>query len=191
MALPEYPMISVEDYLTLDRNSKEKRYEYFDGELRMLAGGSTYHSTIMINVTSLLHGLLRGSNCRVHGSDMRVQLSKTRYVFPDATVTCDQRDHEFGDILRYPKVVIEVLSPSTEATDRGKKFTLYRECPTVQEYMMVNTQDMQVEVYHRNEGKWTLSPFGPGSVIELESLNIRFPIEEVYEGLNLTQDLEN
>jgi Uma2 family endonuclease len=188
MALPEYPMISVEDYLTLDRNSKEKRYEYFDGELRMPAGGSTYHSTIMINVTSILHGLLRGSNCRVHGSDMRVQLSKTRYVLPDATVTCDQRDQEFSDILRYPKVVIEVLSPSTEATDRGKKFTLYRECPTVQEYMMVDSQSMQAEVYHRNEGKWTLSTFGPGSVIELESLNIRLSIEEVYEGLNFTQD---
>ncbi len=188
MALPKYPTMGVEDYLALDRNSKEARYEYFDGELRMLAGGSNYHSTIMINVTSILHGLLRGSSCRVHGSDMRVQLSKTRYVYPDATVTCDQHDHEFSDIIRHPKVVIEVLSPSTEATDRGKKFTLYRECPTVQEYMMVDAQSMQVEVYYRNEGKWTLSTFGPGNVVGLESLDIQFPFEAVYEGLNLTQD---
>ncbi len=181
-------MISAEDYLTLDRASKDAHYEYFDGELRMLAGGSNYHSTIMVNVTSILHGLLRGSSCRVHGSDMRVQLSKTRYVYPDATVTCEQRDHEFNDLIRHPKVVIEVLSPSTEATDRGKKFTLYRECPTVQEYVMVDAQSAQVEVYHRNEEKWTLSTFGPGSEVELESLAIQFPIEEVYEGLNFTQD---
>jgi Uma2 family endonuclease len=190
MALHEYPMISVEDYLTLDRASKDARYEYFDGELRMLAGGSNYHSTIMINLISILHGLLRGSSCRVHGSDMRVQLSKTRYVYLDATITCDQRDHEFSDILRHPRVVIEVLSPSTEATDRGKKFTLYRECPTVQEYVMVDAQSVQVEIYHRIDGKWTLSTFGPGNKVELESLNIRFPIEEVYEGLYLTQDSE-
>lgn len=188
MALHKYPMIRVEDYLTLDRASKDARYEYLDGELRMLAGGSNYHSTIMVNVTSILHGLLRGSGCRVHGSDMRVQLSKTRYVYPDATITCDQRDQEFNDIILYPKVVIEVLSPSTEAIDRGKKFTLYRECPSVQEYAMVDAQSVQVEIYHRNDGKWTLSTFGPGSEVELESLEIHFPIEEVYEGLNFTQD---
>lgn len=94
MALPEYPMISVEDYLMLDHNSKDARYEYLDGELRMLAGGSVYHPLIAANVTGLLYGHLRGKPCRVYNSDIRLQLSQSRYVYPDVTVSCDQRDLE-------------------------------------------------------------------------------------------------
>jgi len=75
MALPEFPMISVEDYLTLDQASKEARYEYIDGELRMLAGGSTHHSIIIANLTGILYGSLRGNPCRAYNSDIRLQLS--------------------------------------------------------------------------------------------------------------------
>jgi Uma2 family endonuclease len=188
VALPRQPYMSVEDYLNLDRNSQNTRYEYYDGELKMLAGGSTYHATIMWNLAGILHRLLHGGPCRAYGSDMRLQLTATRYVYPDITITCDQRDYSFNDTIHHPRVVIEVLSPSTEAKDRGKKFTLYRECSTIQEYVMIDSQSIQVEVYHRNDGKWTLSTYGLGDQIKLESLNIQLSSEEVYEGLdfNLT-----
>jgi Uma2 family endonuclease len=191
VALHKHPFMSVEDYLTLDRNSQESRYEYYDGELRMLAGGSTYHAAIMMNLSGIFHRVLRGSPCRAYGSDMRLQLSKTRYVYPDITITCDKRDHMFSDMIHHPSVVIEVLSPGTEARDRGRKFTLYRECQTIQEYMMVDSRRVQIEVYSRNNGKWTLTTYGPGEEVILESLDIKFSVDEVYEGLDFDQQAQD
>ncbi|HZR42462.1 MAG TPA: Uma2 family endonuclease [Ktedonobacteraceae bacterium] len=191
MALPEYPFISVEDYLILDRNSKEARYEYFEGELRMLAGGSTYHSMITANLTGILYGLLSNSSCRVYSADIRLQLSESRYVYADVTISCDERDQELGDMICYPCVVIEVLSPSTEATDRGKKFLYYRECSTVQEYIMVDSQSVLIEVYRREEDGWKLHTFGPGSIVKLESLNVQFPVDAVYRGMQLSGTRKN
>ncbi|HZR43627.1 MAG TPA: Uma2 family endonuclease [Ktedonobacteraceae bacterium] len=187
MALPKYPIMDIEDYLTLDRNSKNARYEYLEGELRMLAGGSIYHSIIIANLTSILHRLLEDSPCCVYNSDIRVQLSEARYVYPDITISCDQRDLGPGDMIHYPRVIVEVLSPSTEAIDRGRKFLYYRECPTVQEYVMVDAQSMLIEVYHREDGKWTLSPFGPGSEVRLESVNIQFPIDTAYRKIKFIE----
>lgn len=183
MAQHKYPFMEVEDYLALDRNSQEARYEYYDGELSMLAGGSTYHATIIMNLSSILHSLLRRSSCRAYGSDMRLQLTQTRYVYPDISITCDQRDQAFSEMIHYPCVVIEVLSPGTEAKDRGKKFTLYRECSTIQEYVMIDSRGIQIEVYHRNDGKWTLTTYGPGDEVVIEGLNLKFSVEDVYEGL--------
>ena len=166
MALPEYPVIDVEDYLLLDRNSKEKRYEYLDGELRMLAGGSTYHSRIIANLTGILYSALRGSSCRLYNSDIRLQLSASRYVYPDVTVSCDRRDQELSDMIQYPRLIVEVLSPSTEIIDRIKKFAYYRECPTVQEYVMVDSQSILIEIYRREDDGWKFYTFGSGSTIK-------------------------
>jgi len=149
MAQREYPTITVNDYLALDQNSLEARYEYLEGELRMLAGGSPDHSLITTNVTSLLHSFLRGGPCLVYNVDMKLQLSEARYVYPDITVTCDPRDQEPEDNrTHYPSVVVEVLSPSTEAIDRGKKLLYYQAHSTIQDYIMVDSQRILVEVYH-------------------------------------------
>jgi len=132
MAQREYPNIHIDDYLTLDQSSQNARYEYLEGELRMLAGGSTDHSTITTNLTGILHRLLEDETCKVYNSDMQLQLSVSRYVYPDITVTCDPRDQEPEDNrIRYPSVVVEVLSPSTEVTDRGKKLLYYQAHPTI------------------------------------------------------------
>ncbi len=191
MAFPNYPMMSVEDYLILDRGSKETRYEYLDGDLRMLAGGSTYHSMITANLTGILYGLLSDSPCRVYSPDIRLQLSESRYVYADVTVSCDQHDQELDDMVSHPRVVIEVLSPSTEATDRGKKFLYYRECQTVQEYLMVDSQSILIEVYRREEDSWKLHTFGPGNTIKLESLDVQFSVDAVYRGMQLPQTRKN
>ena len=184
MALPEHPIMSIEDYLILDRNSKEARYEYLDGELRMLGGGSVYHSLIATNVTGILYGLLRGKPCRIYNSDIRLQLSQSRYVYPDVTVSCDQRDQEPGDTIQYPRVVIEVLSPSTEVTDRIKKFAYYRECPTIQEYIMIDSQKILVEIYRREEEGWMLQTLKAEDILTIKSLGIQLSVEDIYEGVN-------
>jgi Uma2 family endonuclease len=188
MAQHKYSVMSVEDYLVLNRNSKDTRYEYLDGEIRMLAGGSPDHSIIIANLTAAIKGSLKGSHCRVYNSDLQLRLSEKRYVFPDVTISCDERDRNQKETIRHPRVVVEVLSPTTEATDRGKKAAYYRACPTIQEYMMVDSEEVFVEVHRREEERWTINTFEPGDTITLESLGIRFLIEDAYEGTSLTYE---
>ena len=188
MAQRKYSIMSVEDYLILNRNSKDTRYEYLDGELRMLAGGSPDHSIIIANLTATIKGPLKGSHCRVYNSDVLLKLSEKRYVFPDIAVSCDERDRNQKETIRYPRVVVEVLSPTTEATDRGKKAAYYRAYPTIQEYVMVDSEDIFVEVHRREEEIWTINTFEAGKTITLESLGIQFPIEDAYEGTSLTYE---
>ena len=187
MAQRKYPTMSVEDYLILNRTSKDTRYEYLEGDIQMLAGGSPDHSIIIANLTATIKGPLKGSQCRVYNSDVQLKLSEKRYVFPDITISCDERDRNQKETIRYPRVVVEVLSPTTEATDRGKKAAYYRACPTIQEYVMVDSEEIFVEV-HRREERWTINTFEPGDTIILESLGIQFPIEDAYEGTSLVYE---
>lgn len=189
MALHNRSTISVEEYLQLDRNSLDVRYEYIDGYIRMLAGGSADHSTIAMNIVALLRGLLKAKGCRVYNSDMRVQLAEERYVFPDATVTCDMRDRGKTDIIHSPRVVVEVLSPSTESYDRGRKFNYYRECPTIQEYVIVNTAYPAVEVCRREkQNLWSFHTYNIGDSVELASLDVRLLVNKVYEDVEFPSD---
>jgi len=182
MALPQHPSMSVEDYLTLDRSSAEARYEYIDGFVTMLAGGTLDHATIGANIISILRHLLRGSGCRVFTSDARVRLSRTRYVYPDATVSCHEQDRGQNDMVQSPRLIVEVLSPSTEDYDRGRKFSYYRECSTIQEYLLIDAQRPMIEVYRRErQDLWILRTFHPGDEIELVHLGVRFPFSAVYE----------
>jgi Uma2 family endonuclease len=182
MALPHDPLMSVEDYLQLDRNSIETRYEYIDGYVSMLAGGTLDHATISANTISLLRNLLRGSPCRVFTSDARVRLSKTRYVYPDVSISCDEQDRGQNDMVQHPRLIVEVLSSSTEGYDRGRKFAYYRECPTIQEYLLIDSQRPMVEVYRREKHDlWILRAFRLGEDVELVNLGVRFPVSAVYE----------
>jgi len=186
MAQHEYPTIDIEDYLTLDQNSQKARYEYLEGELKMLAGGNPDHSIITTNLTGILYGLLKGSSCIVYNSDMQFQLSESRYVYPDLTVTCDPRDEEPEDKrIHYPRVIIEVLSPSTETTDRGKKLLYYQAHPTIQDHMLIDSLNILVEIYHREKGRWTFSTHELGEQIQLESLGIQFSVYDAYEKTSL------
>ncbi len=182
MALPHHPLMTVEDYFELDRTSTETRYEYIDGYVRMPAGGTANHATIGVNVTSTLRRLLRGSPCRVYNSDLRVRISETRYVYPDASVSCDERDRGQSDMVRSPRLIVEVLSPGTEAYDRGRKFAYYRERPTIQEYVLIDTQRQAVEVFRREKNSfWTFHAFGPGDEVELVSVHVRVSVDDIYE----------
>ncbi|HVB22891.1 MAG TPA: Uma2 family endonuclease [Ktedonobacteraceae bacterium] len=186
MAQYEYPNITIEDYQIINHNSQSARYEYLDGELRMLAGGSADHSTITANLTGILYGLLRGGPRKIYSSDMQLQLSEARYVYPDVTVTCDPRDEAPEDSrTHYPTVVIEVLSPVTEVTDRGKKLLYYQAHPTIQEYMLADSQSILIEVYRREKTRWTFSTYKLEDEAQLESLAIQFSVRDVYERTGL------
>jgi Uma2 family endonuclease len=186
MAQREYPTITIQDYLALDQNSLEARYEYLEGELRMLAGGSPDHSLITTNVTSLLHSFLRGGPCLVYNVDMKLQLSESRYVYPDITVTCDPRDQEPEDArTHYPTVIVEVLSPSTEAIDRGKKLLYYQAHPSIQDYIMIDSQRIRIEVYHCAKGHWTHSTYKLEDEVPIKSLDMQFAVIDAYERTGL------
>ncbi|HYK86432.1 MAG TPA: Uma2 family endonuclease [Ktedonobacteraceae bacterium] len=193
IAQPSRLRMSVEDYLTLDRNSVDIRYEYIDGYAYMMSGGTANHSTIGINITSLLSNLLRNGPCRVYNSDMKVHLYETRYVYPDATVSCNENDRGNVETIQSPLLIVEVLSPGTEAYDRGDKFAYYRACPTIKEYVLVNTQRRIVEVYRRaRTNLWTLHLFEADDRVEFASLNITFPIAEIYRYVDMPgEDLDN
>jgi Uma2 family endonuclease len=186
-ANPHRLYMSVEEYLELDRKSHDARYEYIDGIVTMLASGTTNHSRIRVNVVSLLQAALRGSPCEVFNSDLHVSISSTRYLLPDASITCDPGDLTGeNDIIYSPRVIVEVLSSSTEAIDRGKKFRYYQSCPSIQEYVLISAQEQAVDVYRRASDKlWTLHPFGPGDGVELKSVNVSIPLEALYENVTL------
>jgi len=180
VAQPHQPLMSVEEYLELDRNSFDVRYEFIDGHVYMLAGGTADHSILSANLIRELGIRLRNSSYIVYTSDMKVRLSEKRYLYPDVSISCDPRDRGRIDFLQYPRLVVEVLSPSTEAFDRGKKFGYYRSCPTIEEYVLVDTQQQTVEIYRRaTNNLWVLRSFGPDDQVELASLNLSFPVAAV------------
>lgn len=186
VARPDRSRMSVEDYLRLDNESTGERYEYIDGYAYMLAGGTADHSTICVNITSQLNSRLDNSGCRVYNSDMKVRLSKTRYVYPDATISCDEQDRGTVETLRFPRLVIEVLSQSTEGYDRGLKFEYYRACPTIEEYVLIETRRRAVDVYRRaKKNLWTLHLFRSEDMVELASLNATIPMSAIYRNVVL------
>ena len=189
MALADGHKLSVEEYLQLDRGNPSVRYEYFDGEIRMMAGGKEKHNLISVNAITALRNFSRGSSCRVYNSDMRVKISATRYVYPDVTVACDPKVSD-EDILENPRLIIEVLSPSTANIDRGRKLSAYRKCPTVEEYVMINSDYKEVEVFRRQEkGFWSFRSFYVGDTVTLTSLNFSIPVLALYEDVDVPDEI--
>jgi Uma2 family endonuclease len=185
MALPEYPFIDVQDYLALDEKASSVRYEYIDGRLLMLAGGSPDHSIIATNIASLFHSALRKTPCTVYNSDIRFRISESRYVHPDVTVGCDQRDKDKKDSIQYPRLIVEVLSPGTETIDKGEKLDLYLEYPSIEEYILVGSQKKMVEVYHRDGETWVSRRYTQDRPIQLSSINLSISFEDIYEKTSL------
>jgi len=181
VAQPSHQYMTVEEWRELQRTSPDVKYEYFDGQVYALAGGTLDHGRIGLNVGSILTDKLDGSRCRVYNSDVAVRLSPTYYTLPDVTVTCDEHDRGRVTEIQSPRVIVEVLSDSTEAYDRGEKFMRSRQHPTVQEYVLVSTKYQAVEVYRRTPEGWMLYTYGPGDTIELMSINVSFPLAALYK----------
>ncbi|WP_373529831.1 Uma2 family endonuclease [Nostoc sp.] len=177
-----YSYISPEDYLKAEESSPIK-HEYRQGEVYAMAGASNGHVIISLNVASLLRNHLRGSGCQAYISDTKAHIeSLNTYYYPDVIVSCDQRDKAFDNFLRYPCLIVEVLSPTTEAFDRGDKFADYRQMESLQEYVLVSQNRMNLECFRRNlEGQWVLYPYAQGNIIHLASVDFQCAIASVYE----------
>ncbi|MBA3825057.1 MAG: Uma2 family endonuclease [Ktedonobacterales bacterium] len=187
-AIPQPNRMSVEAYLELDRNDPDHRYEYHNGAISMMSGGSADHSIIKINLTTELKHLLRGSGCHVFDSDLRVQLSATRYVYPDAMVSCDPADWGRRDTALTPLVVFEVLSPSTQAYDLGRKADLYRACSTIEEIVLIHFDHAQIDLYRRAEKFWHFQSFKVGEEVPLTSLGITLAVDALYDEIEFQPD---
>jgi Uma2 family endonuclease len=180
MALEHPHTMTVEEYFQLEEKDPDTRYEYVDGHVYAMAGGTANHDTIKSNMQRILWNLLRGSPCRVYSSDMKVFISETRYFHPDVIVTCDPRDRGIVQAIQSPRLVVEVLSPSTELTDRTWKLKNYRAHPTIEEYMLVDSKALKIEIYHKEQNKWIYDAFENNAEIALSSLGVHFPLSDAY-----------
>lgn len=185
--------ITVDEWRELERVTPDAKYEYIDGQVYLMSGGSLAHSRISSNAVRALEDALASEPCYVYNSDASVRLSESRYTYPDVSVSCDAGDQPTTEQLQVqaPRVVVEVLSDSTEGKDRIRKANLYRACPTIQEYVLIATKYQAVEVQRRAGDEWTLHLFGPGDEIELASLNIRFPLSILYKGTAVPEMLND
>ena len=176
---------SAEEYLQWEDQQVEK-HEYVDGLTYAMAGASESHIVITDNFTTLLVPKLRGGQCRSFSSDMRVEITaKNIYYYPDLLVTCDERDRPNKKHKNYPCLIIEVLSESTEAKDRGVKFAHYQTIESLQEYVLVSQWEQRVEVFRRRDRNlWLLQTYTTDETIELQSINIEIPIATIYEGVD-------
>lgn len=188
MALKHSPRMSVEEYFELEENNPDARYEYLDGYAYMMAGGSANHATVSGNIYAILRSKLRGGPCRVYNSDMKVRVSEERYFHPDVTVTCDARDRGIANLIQSPCLVVEVLSPSTETHDRGRKLQCYLACPSIEEYLLVDARSMRIESYRKEQHKWIYDAFGADDEVELAGLAVRFPVADAYEDVIFEQE---
>jgi len=179
------PQMTVEEYLEWE-SQQEVRHEYVNGELFAMTGGTIPHNDIALNLYRALYPHLRSRGCRINVSDVKVAVNPTSpYYYPDIIVSCDPRDLNARKFIQYPKLIIEVLSPSTEAKDRGEKFTYYQTMPSLQEYVLIDSEKVAVECCRRGEGRlWLYYPYRAGDVISLSSIEFECAIALLYEGVS-------
>lgn len=174
------------EYLNWEEH-QEIRHEYVAGNAYAMTGGTIPHNAITVNLLALLRSHVRGSSCRVLGADAKVRIAEAGpFFYPDALVTCDDRDKQVLQFVQFPCLVIEVLSPSTEAYDRGAKFAHYRHLESLQEFALVGSESICVDLFRLNErGKWELSAYLKGSSVQFTSVDFACPIEAIYEDVDL------
>jgi Uma2 family endonuclease len=180
MAIEHPRTMTVEEYFRLEENDPNTCYEYVDGHVYAMAGGTANHDTIKSNIQRILWNLLRGSLCRVYSSDMKVFISETRYFHSDVIVSCDPRDRGTVQSIQSPRLVVEVLSPSTEITDRTWKLKNYRAHPTIEEYVLADSKSLKIEIYYKENSKWVYDAFEDNEEVVLNSLGVHFFLAEAY-----------
>lgn len=174
--------ISPEVYLEGERVSPIK-HEYRRGEVYAMVGARKPHIVLASNLTQILSNHLIHSPCLVLNSDIKVKLEEANcYYYPDLAVICDEREiNNTDDFILYPILIIEVLSKSTEAFDRGEKFADYQTCPTLQEYLLITQSQRKIECYRReSSGFWSEQCYKAEEEVEFRSVNYRCPIDDIY-----------
>ncbi len=186
MSSQPLPFVTPEEYLAAERKA-ERRSEYLNGEVFAMAGASLRHVQISGNLITTLNNQLKGRDCDVYATELRVRVNPKGnylYAYPDVSVVCGESkfEDERFDTLLNPKVIIEILSPSTEPFDRGKKFTLYRQIDSLAEYLLIAQDETRVEQYVRQPGgDWVLSErTGLDDAVTLPSLGLNLKLSDIY-----------
>lgn len=184
------PNVNREDYLTLDAES-ETRHEFYQGEIFAMTGGTFNHAKISLNISTSLQIHLRSKPCQPMNSDMRVSTPSGLDTYPDISIYCGQPElDDKQHTLLNPVVIIEVLSPSTRNYDRGKKFALYRSIPSLQDYIMVESEQYLVEHFRKiDHGDWVFHGYQQVSEsIVITSVDGQLLLSDIYEGVVFTEE---
>lgn len=182
--------MTPEEYLAFEEKSPIK-HEYVDGVVYAMSGSTDEHNTIALNAAFALKSHTRGSGCNVYVSDVKAQPPIRNYYYPDVFVTCDPADRETSLYKRFPTLIIEVLSASTEAKDRGDKFFDYQLFESLEEYVLINTKHKRVEVFRRAEGGlWLLQVYqepedNSDVIVEFKSVDLKIALSTLYEDVRL------
>jgi len=176
--------MTVQEYLEWEPQ-QDIRYEYVNGKIFAMTGGTIPHNDIALNFYTALRPHLRSRGCRVNVSDVKLQVTpRSPYYYPDLIVSCDPQDLKAHKFIQYPRIIVEVLSPGTSARDRGEKLSDYLTMPSLQEYLLIDSEKISVERYSRGEGRmWLYYPYIPGDIITLSSIEFECPIELLYENV--------
>ena len=182
-------LISVPEYLEIERTSEEK-HEYYKGELFAMAGGKRVHAVIAGNILTKINNQIENKPCIAFGSDMKVQVKPDGlFTYPDISALCGEEKYLDAkeDTLLNPSLIIEVLSESTENYDRGKKFILYRELESLQEYVLVASEYKKIEIYRRTaNNQWLLSDVKEDEQVVFETIQCFVSHKEIYNKVQFT-----
>lgn len=182
---------TIEEYLEMEEASQE-RHEYYQGEIFAMSGPKVQHGIISGNTFGLLFHKLRGKSCRPFNGEQRIHIEKnTLFTYPDIFVVCGEietRNNDDWNILN-PTVIIEVLSPSTKDYDRGQKFKLYRDIPSLKDYILIDSESINIEAFYINEhGNWELNEYkNIEETLSIKSVQVFLELKDIYEGTKLVE----
>ena len=187
--------ISIDEYLEMENASSEK-HEYYQGEIFAISGAKVPHNIIATNLVVALTIKLKGKSCRPFNSDQRIHVeANTLFTYPDILIICGDiitRNNDDYNVLN-PTVLIEVLSRSTKNYDRGEKFKLYRDIPTLREYVLVDSESIHIEIFRLNANNhWELEEYNKDAqTVFIQAINTPLSIEEIYEGTELFKQINS
>jgi Uma2 family endonuclease len=186
MSLPrERFSLSVADYLAGERDG-EVRHEYVSGQAYAMAGASARHNRIALNIAGRLNDHLDGDECEAFMADMKIRVAPDLFYYPDVVVTCDQAADPY--FRTEPRLVIEVLSPTTERADRHEKLAAYKNCPSVLEYVLVSQDAMMVELHRRTGDEWRTELFTePEEQCPFESIGFTMSLGDIYRNVRFEE----
>jgi len=179
------PRLSAEDFLAWDAHETVK-HEFVQGEVFAMAGAEERHVTVALNVAMALRAHLRGTPCRTYIADMKLRVEAAdAYFYPDVMVCCESTDAADPLVKRAPVLVVEVLSPSTAAFDRGDKFAAYRTLPALREYLLADPATRRCDLYRKgDDGLWVLHPSAPDEPVVLASVGLTLGAELLWAELD-------
>ncbi|HEX7847967.1 MAG TPA: Uma2 family endonuclease [Chitinophagaceae bacterium] len=180
---------TIEEYLEWE-NAADEKHEYYKGEIFAMSGAKGAHNEISSNLMTSLGSKLKGKNCKPYGSDLRVHITtNTLFTYPDISIICGEKISLKNDDYNFlnPAVIIEILSPSTKNYDRGEKFMLYRDIPTLKEYILIDSESMHIEIFRLNEtNHWELEEYNSKEeAVLIKTIGEKLSVAEIYDGVKI------